>query len=213
VYKKLEEINSRPLPFGFYTGEELWNDEHTSKKMLEFHLNEQLDISSRKHAIIDKSVEWIISHFDIGTSSKIADFGCGPGLYTSRLAKSGADLTGIDFSKCSIAYAKDQASNENLDINYINQNYLAFETERRFDLVMMIMCDYCALNPKQRKIILRIFFQLLDPGGSVLLDVYSLKAYRKREERTIFDKIFKAVFGQLINIMDLPTHSNMTMKK
>ena len=39
MYTKLKEINSRPSLFQFYTADELWTDEYTSKKMLEYHLN------------------------------------------------------------------------------------------------------------------------------------------------------------------------------
>jgi len=35
MFKELKEINSRPAPFQFYTADELWADEHTSKQMLE----------------------------------------------------------------------------------------------------------------------------------------------------------------------------------
>ncbi len=34
VFAQLEEINSRPEPFEFYTAADLWTDEHTSKQML-----------------------------------------------------------------------------------------------------------------------------------------------------------------------------------
>jgi len=87
MYKKLKEINSRPYPFQFYTADELWTDEYTSKKMLEYHLNESLDLSSRNKAFIDRSVGWIISHFGVDANTRIADFGCGPGLYTTLFAR------------------------------------------------------------------------------------------------------------------------------
>ena len=154
--------------------------------MLSYHLNEEVDLSSRNKAFIDKSVEWIISYFDIGPDSKIADFGCGPGLYTAGLAKTKAAVTGIDFSKRSIQYAQQVANQEELSINYVNQNYLDFETNERFDLILMIMCDFCALSPAQRNIILGKFHSMLSPGGSVLLDVYSLNAFNQRYEEAIY---------------------------
>jgi hypothetical protein len=49
---------------------------------------------------------------------------------------------------------------------------------------MMIMCDFCALSPEQRKKMLGKFHGLLEPGGAVLLDVYSLRAFEQREEST-----------------------------
>jgi 2-polyprenyl-3-methyl-5-hydroxy-6-metoxy-1,4-benzoquinol methylase len=129
MFHKLEGLNSRPDPFEFYTAKELWADEHTSKQMLSFHLNTEIDVSSRRVDFINKSVDWIASYFNVGKATKIADFGCGPGLYTTRLAKLKADVTGIDFSKTSIDYAKEVAEKESLTINYVNQNYLEFDTE------------------------------------------------------------------------------------
>lgn len=182
MFQKLEKIHSRPQPFEYYTAADLWNDEYTSKQMLKFHLNEEADISSRNTAFIDISVEWITSYFKIGEGIKIADFGCGPGLYSIRLARKKAKVTGIDFSSRSINYACAAAQREHLDINYINQDYLQFETDDRFDLIVMIMCDFCALSPAQRQTLLSMFYNLLKPEGFVLLDVYSLKAFEEREE-------------------------------
>ena len=62
------------------------------------------------------------------------------------------------------------------------QDYLEFETEKRFDLITMIMCDFCALSPIQRKKLLTRFHSLLNADGSVLLDVYSLNAFDLRGE-------------------------------
>ncbi|MBN1222297.1 MAG: class I SAM-dependent methyltransferase, partial [Candidatus Aminicenantes bacterium] len=99
MFEELEKINTRPKPFEFYTAEDLWTEEHTSKQMLSFHLDEEIDVSSRNAAFIARSVEWIISYFNVGAGTKVADFGCGPGLYATKLAKTKADVTGIDFSK------------------------------------------------------------------------------------------------------------------
>ena len=182
---KLEKINAKPALYEFYTAKELWNDEYTSKQMLSYHLNGDVDISSRKFEFIDRSVEWIASTFNVRENTRIADFGCGPGLYTSRLARRNAKVTGIDFSKSSIEYAKKYAEKEKLTINYVNEDYLEFDTDERFDLIVMIMCDYCALSSEQRLKVLRKFHVLLKPEGKVLLDVYSIRSYEEREEQSI----------------------------
>jgi len=187
MFRELEAINLRPEPFQFYTAQELWTDEHTSKRMLEFHLNESIDVSSRNKDFIDRSVKWIVLHFGVNTGTSIADFGCGPGLYTIRLAEKGTDVTGIDFSERSIEYAREIAAQRGLNIDYVQQDYLEFDTEKRFDLIIMIMCDYCALSPAQRKQMVYKFHQLLKTGGSVLLDVYSLNAFNEREEVAIYE--------------------------
>ena len=180
----IEQINQRPEVFGHYTARDLWDDGYISEKMLAFHLNAEIDVSSRNRSFIERSVKWIVSHFNLQKGSMVADFGCGPGLYTERLAQHGCDVTGIDFSHRSIEYAKNSADKNGLSINYVNQNYLSFETEERFDLILMIMCDFCALSPEQRRTILSKFSRLLKPQGKVLFDVYSLVGYNERQEES-----------------------------
>jgi SAM-dependent methyltransferase len=188
MFNNLIEINHKPEAFEFYTARELWADPYRSKQMLQYHLNESIDASSRNHKFIDRSVEWICTNFELNEKSKIADFGCGPGLYASKLAGKGLNLTGIDFSSNSIEYAKLDAKNKGLDINYQYRNYLEFKSEDRYDLIIMIMCDFCALNPEQRLQLLGIFRNHLKDGGSILLDVYSLGAFEKREESSTYEK-------------------------
>ncbi|MHC4214912.1 MAG: class I SAM-dependent methyltransferase [Planctomycetota bacterium] len=187
MFEELKEINTRPGAFEFYTAEELWTNEYTAQQMLEYHLNETIDLSSRNKNFIDRSVEWIVSRFGVDKETEIADFGCGPGLYTTRLTERGAIVTGIDFSENSLNYAKRVANEKGLKINYVVTNYLDFETTDKFDLVIMIMCDYCALSPDQRQKMLSKFHTLLKPGGFVLLDVYSLNGFNKKEESASYE--------------------------
>lgn len=182
MFVQLEEISFRPKPFEFYTAHELWADEYISRQMLSYHLNGEIDASSRRFSFIDRSVDWIISQFDIREGKSIADFGCGPGLYTERFAKTNASITGIDFSKNSIEYARNNARAEKLNIQYVHQNYLEFNSVNQYDLIVMIFCDYCALSPEQRKTLLEKFKGCLKPEGFILLDVHSFNAFNQREE-------------------------------
>jgi 2-polyprenyl-3-methyl-5-hydroxy-6-metoxy-1,4-benzoquinol methylase len=187
MFEKLIEINSRPEPFQVYTAEELWTNEYTAKQMLTYHLNEAIDVSSRNKDFIEKSVDWMVAHFNITKETTIADFGCGPGLYANRLAERGGHVTGIDFSVNSIKYAQKVAKEKDLNIHYVTENYIHFETTDRFDLIIMIMCDFCALSPEQRKKMLTKFHSFLKPNGSVLLDVYSLNSFNQKEESATYE--------------------------
>ena len=187
MFNELEKINQRQKPFEVYTAEELWTNEHTAKQMLKYHLNESVDLASKNKNFIEKSVDWIVSRFNVDTNTKVADFGCGPGLYTTRLAEKGANVTGIDFSKNSLGYAEKTAKEKGLNIKYIRSNYLEFETQEKFDLITMICCDFCALSPTQRQTLLKKFQKFLKPGGSILLDAYLLNAYDQREEAATYE--------------------------
>lgn len=182
MFETLSKINARPAIWSCYTADKLWNDQYTSTQMLQYHLNPDLAVASRQHTFIDSSVAWLKRHFDLTSKSKVCDFGCGPGLYTSRLAEIGCKVTGIDFSEHSIGYAKEQAAQNGHNIHYLNQNYLEFVPTENYDLVTMIMCDFCALNPQQRQEMLTKMAKMLKDDGAVVLDVYTHQGYYEREE-------------------------------
>lgn len=188
MFERLKLINQRPAVWSRYTAALLWNDEHTSGQMLQLHLNPDIDVASRHTAFIERSVSWLKDRFDIGTGTRIGDFGCGPGLYTSRFARLGAQVTGVDFSTRSIDYARAQAAKESLSIDYVNQDYLQFESATQFDLLTLLMCDFCALSPGQRAALLRKFHGRLGADGLVVMDVYSLAGYGQRREVAQYER-------------------------
>ncbi len=149
----------------------MWTDEHISKQLLEIHLNPDIDLASRKKSTIEKTIDWIFSTVN-GEKLKILDLGCGPGLYTQKIAQKGHKVTGVDFSENTINYAKEQAKISNRDIKYINKNYLDLELpEDEFDLVLMIYTDFGVLLPEERIQLLRTIEKALKPGGTFIFDV------------------------------------------
>ncbi|MFV2062275.1 MAG: class I SAM-dependent methyltransferase [Chloroflexota bacterium] len=186
LFRTLERINERPAPYSAYTAGALWTSPDISEMMLRYHLDGEVDLASRKTAFIASSVEWIRSTFELGPGRSVIDFGCGPGLYTNRLSKTGAAVTGIDFSERSVDYARAEAQREGLAVDYVVADYLGYETDQRYDLAMMIMCDYCALSPEQRARFIGRVRHLLKPGGAFLFDVYSLSYFETWEERSAY---------------------------
>jgi SAM-dependent methyltransferase len=188
LFTILETANDKPAAFSVYTAKELWTDQHTSEQMLAFHLNGEIDVSSRRTSFIEDSVRWMASCFDLSPKSRIIDFGCGPGLYTSRFADLGAAVYGVDFSARSIEYAREFADQNGLDISYTEADYLEYRPKGEFNLITMIMCDYCALSPEQRAALLVKFKELLSEGGRIVLDVYSLSALADKKEVSFYEK-------------------------
>ena len=188
AFSFLESVLEKPCPFAVCTTKELWTDEHTSQQMLAFHLDGEVDLSSRRTAFIDASAHWMTERFALSAGSRVIDFGCGPGLYTSRFARTGAEVYGIDFSRRSLDYARDTARREGLSVSYIESDYLGYRPEGAFDLATMIMCDFCALSPAQRAAMLATFAGLLSDRGRVVLDVHSLRAFADKQEGTICEE-------------------------
>jgi 2-polyprenyl-3-methyl-5-hydroxy-6-metoxy-1,4-benzoquinol methylase len=86
----------------------MWTDEHISKKLLELHLDPDVDSASRSQQSIDRTLEFILSYCS-KDPIRILDLGCGPGIYLERLSGMGHHCTGMDFSKNSISYARKRA--------------------------------------------------------------------------------------------------------
>lgn len=186
MFNELEKLTARPAPFSAMTTAILWADPHTSQHMLRYHLDGTVNISSRTTEFVNRSIDWLTGVIGVGAGTRVLDLGCGPGLYSNRLAALGADVTGVDFSARSISYARDTAPTRPLRANYIQGDYLDVPIPGTFDVALMIMCDFCALSPEQRGRVLRRLRTLLDDGGRFIFDVYGLAALAVRQEKTSY---------------------------
>jgi len=155
----------------------MWTDKHISKYLLEAHLNPETGAASRTAENIDKTVDMIDQL--IKPESRILDLGCGPGLYTERLSRKKHKVTGVDFSKNSIEYAIQQKSKNQSDVEYINCNYLDLDLDDKFDLIMMIYCDFGVLVPEERTTLMKMIHKSLKPGGIFLFDAIDEKTVEK----------------------------------
>lgn len=149
-----------------------WDDEHISKGMLEAHLDAAFDGASRKLPTIQKSVAWICNYCQDVENKQLLDLGCGPGIYSELLYDQGFSVTGIDFSRRSIAYAQNHAEETKRKIEYHYQNYLEMDYQNKFDLVILIYCDFGVLPPQDRAVLLKKIHKALKRGGILILDVY-----------------------------------------
>ena len=114
---RLAPYRVRPEPFA--PGEPLfWDAPDISTQMLATHLDPTTDLASRKLETIDASVAWIVATLGLQAGDSVFDLGCGPGLYAARLALRGLRVTGVDYSRRSIAFARDFARQQGLAIDY-----------------------------------------------------------------------------------------------
>ena len=153
----------------------MWTDKHISQQLLHVHLNSEVDLGSRKPETIDKTLDWILANSE-NKQLNILDLGCGPGLYSEKLAEKGHNVTGVDFSANSIEYAKKTAKNKKLKINYLQENYLNLDLEENsFDLVILIFTDFGPLLPDEREQLLLNIKRVLKPNGVFIFDVLNDK--------------------------------------
>lgn len=167
----MPHIADRPEPFSAYTTPEFWDDDHISAQMLAYHLDPVSYPASRPHAFIDASATWLVEALDLAPHDTLLDLGCGPGLYSTRLARLGLRVTGVDVSRRSLAYARETALLDRLPADFRRADYLTDELGGPYDAAILVYEDYCALSPEQRIRLLRRTHDALRPGGLFAMDV------------------------------------------
>ena len=188
IISQLIQLQQKPAPFT--PGEALfWDDPHISSQMLEAHLNPDIDAASRRPETIDRSVEWLKETLGLKSGDAILDLGCGPGLYASRFARAGLHVTGVDYSRRSIEYATNYATENNLSIQYRYQNYLELNDENQYQAAFLIYGDFCTIGPERRSRLLKNIHRALQPGGKFVLDVSTGKHRDKHGNKNAWNAL------------------------
>jgi SAM-dependent methyltransferase len=162
-------VNRTMNPRPWAEGEKIpWNDPDFSKRMLKEHLSQAHDAASRRAPTIKKHVNWIHQTVLGGRPSHILDLGCGPGLYSSRLAALGHTCHGIDFSPASIAYAKKHADKR---CQFTLADVRTADYGQGFDLAMFIYGELNVFTKPDARRILNKAYEALLHGGKLLLEI------------------------------------------
>jgi SAM-dependent methyltransferase len=179
----LDMLNRAMPPKPWSAGDNIpWSDPGFSERMLKEHLSQDHDAASRRAEIIGQHVAWIHTEVLSGTPGKVLDLGCGPGLYTIRLARLGHECVGVDYSPASIAYAVAEARGEDLPCEYLQDDIRQAEFGAGFALAMLINGEFNVFRPNDAKDILRKCHSALAPGGGLLLEPSAFDALRSQGE-------------------------------
>ncbi len=182
MYQRLLDfISGKPELYAQSTAK-FWNDEHISKGMLKAHLDPEQDAASRNHEFIGRSADWITRVAPPSQYTELLDLGCGPGLYAEKLTRCGYHVTGIDYSSRSLEYARNNAEQNHLEINYRYQDYQEISYHEQFDVITLIYCDFSVFSDSGRKKLLDKIWRALKPNGKFIVDVFTPEEYQDRKE-------------------------------
>jgi len=175
----IDIINRQPVPAPWSEGEKIpWDDPGFSQRMLMEHLSQEHDAASRRYSTIDKHVEWIHNFILSGQPAKVLDLGCGPGLYTTRLARLGHECVGLDFSPASIAYAQQTAYEQKLGCTYLQQDIRIADYKHGYGVIMLIFGEFNTFRLTEARSILEKSHAALVENGRLLLEVHTFDAVR-----------------------------------
>ena len=109
------------------------------------------------------------------SGKKVLDVGCGGGILTESMARSGSAATGIDMGKSPLSIAKLHAMEEDLEIEYIQTTVEAHADEQaaRYDVVTCMELLEHVPDPAS---VINACAQLVKPGGSVYFSTVNRNA-------------------------------------
>ncbi len=167
----LDIINRKLPPTPWEEGDCIpWSDPAFSERMLAEHLCQDHDAASRRAEKIDEQVAWIHGDLLAGRPMRVVDLACGPGLYTSRLARLGHECVGIDYAPAAIRCAQDIARNEGLACTYHLADVRQAAYGEGFGLVMLIFGQFNVFCRSGARAILAKAYAALSAGGRLLLE-------------------------------------------
>ncbi len=179
---RLSDIVTRPAHAAPWSeGDNIpWHEPGFSARMLREHLSQEHDAASRRFDRIDRHVAWL-HHQVLGERpTRILDLGCGPGLYSSRLARLGHTCLGIDYSPASIAYAEEEARRDNLACTFRLDDIRRADYGAGHGAAMLLYGEFNVFRPSDIGAILRRTHGALAPGGILILEVSTFESIRQQ---------------------------------
>ena len=117
------------------------------------------------HAINPLRLQWIKEHCSL-ENQNVLDIGCGGGILTESLRKSGANAKGIDLSKKALQVAKLHSLETGIQIEYelISAEDLALQEQNKYDVVTCMEMLEHVPDPKS---IIKACSELAKPGATL----------------------------------------------
>jgi len=118
--------------------------------------------------------ELVLSMAGVKDGERVLDAGCGTGIYSIELAKSGARVTGLDASLGMLEWARGKAGQAGLKIDLIKADALSLPfPDGHFDLVLSV-CMLCFV--RERAAALLEMKRVLRPGGRVVITLLNSRS-------------------------------------
>lgn len=122
-------------------------------------------------------VDFILSHVNLQSTSKILDLGCGQGRHSLNLSSRGySNVIGIDFSESNISRARQTASEQAASATFITADARKFNLGYKFDCVLCLYDVIGSFRKAEDNIrIIRSIKRNLKKGGYAVVSVMNME--------------------------------------
>lgn len=126
---------------------------------------DEIGVLKTLHQVNPIRLAWINQHIDL-KGLRVLDVGCGGGILTEALSRSGAQTVGLDMAAESVEVARTHALSSSLEIDYQVKTVeaLALEQPESFDVVTCMEMLEHVPHPES---VIQSCARLVKPGGLV----------------------------------------------
>lgn len=121
-----------------------------------------------------KEIDFMLEYFKLKPGCKVLDIMCGYGRHAIGLARKGIMVTALDNLEDYITEIKLAGQKDNLPITAVCKDVLQFRTEDKFDLAICMGNSLNFFDSEELEILLSMISSQLKPGGSFLINTWSL---------------------------------------
>lgn len=164
-------IDEWPVPFD-PAWELDWSRPDYARRLLQEHLDQTHDGASRRAPVVAQHVRRLRALLP-RPPARLLDAGCGPGLYASRLAAAGYDVTGVDVNAAALRHARATAPPRSRGaLRYRRAELLAMpEPATPYDAALLIYYMLEAFPEKEQPRVLKQVASTLRPGATAIVEM------------------------------------------
>jgi SAM-dependent methyltransferase len=142
------------------------------------HAEFQIALTEETHDS-DAETDLLIRLGHVSAGARVLDIPCGQGRHAIRLARLGADVTGVDASQAMLDRARRDAQDAAVHVSWIQSDMRQFACAAPYDFLMCLGGSFGYFGRSGDQAFLRTLWRSLKPGGILALDVPSLEYIRE----------------------------------
>jgi SAM-dependent methyltransferase len=136
-------------------------------------------------AVAKEEMEKVITLTELEPGASVLDLCCGVGRCSLELARHGFSITGVDRTTSYLTEARKQAEQENLGVEFIQDDMRKFIRPESFDCVISMYTSWTYFeDPEEDKQVILNAYASLKPGGKLVIQTHGketlAKIYREK---------------------------------
>jgi SAM-dependent methyltransferase len=136
--------------------------------------------SAERYAAAKTEVESAVKLLSLKPGAKVLDLCCGPARHALELARRGYKVTGVDRTRIYLERAKKSAQDQDLKIEFIQEDMRRFVRPAAFDAVINLFTSFGFFEAEaDNRQVLDNIYRSLKPGGSALFDTVSREIVKR----------------------------------